>query len=153
MTEHVGMTTAELPLNEVLEARLSCEQLFHRFSACIDRGRATEAIDLFTDDGVVEIGGRTFNGRAEVLEFLTAREAHADRQTRHLGANFDFRMTGPDGAQASALVVVFATAGDAPSTAPQIVSDCELTFRRDPETGWRVASRRHRRFAAAPATT
>ncbi len=133
-----------------LVARNQCEALFHRFSACIDGGRATEAIDLFADEAVLEIGGRELRGREAILGFLEARQARADRVTRHVGGNFVFDQFDDETATASAVIVVYAgQAGHGPGTVPEFISDCELAFARHPSAGWQVTMRRHNRFAEA----
>jgi hypothetical protein len=80
---------------EVL-ARSACERVAHEFTAVVDAGRATEAAVLFDDDALLEVGGRSYSGRAEIAAFLAAREAQAGRRTRHLTANFSFRLESPD---------------------------------------------------------
>lgn len=135
--------------SEHLAARAACEALFHDVHGLIDDGRASEAIDRFTDDAVFEVRGTRYEGRIDILRFLTDREAMADRHTRHAGANFRFRRTGDAAAEASALLIVFVGEGPGPHAAvPEAVTDCEMTFRWTPAAGWRLSSRLHRRFAA-----
>jgi SnoaL-like domain len=134
---------------EVL-ARSACEHVFQRFTGAVDAGRATEAIALFDEDAVLELGGRTYSGRAEITAFLAAREAQVDRRTRHLTANFSFRLVGPDRGEAQALLVIFTAGDDEPPTpVPVAVSDCMVDFQRHPKAGWLMSARRHRRFAPA----
>jgi hypothetical protein len=129
-----------------MSAREACEALFLRFTACIDDGRATEALDVFAPNAVLEVGGRRYIGRGEILEFLRRRQERTDRHTRHLGTNFTLTTIDEDTAEARASLVVFADA----STMPDAVSDCTLRFVRHPTAGWQTALRRHVRFASAP---
>jgi hypothetical protein len=136
--------------DEVLRARLACENLFQGFAECIDSGRATAALELFAPDAVLEARGATYEGHDSILEFLAAREARTERHSRHVGVNFSFRLTGEASAEASALMILFGGDGDiAPSTVPEAIVDCELTFGHDADGAWRVFSRRHRPFAIA----
>lgn len=134
---------------DFLQARTTCEALFHDVHGLIDDGRATEAIDLFVDDAVFEVRGDRYTGRSEILRFLAHRQGLVDRRTRHAGTNFRFQRTTPTTARASALLIVFIAEGDAaPSALPEAVTDCEMTFRWTFAAGWRLASRVHRRFAS-----
>jgi hypothetical protein len=133
-------------VGQALSAHDACEALFQRLGACIDDGRATDALGVFADDGVFEVGGRRYTGRAEILDHLRRRQERTDRDTRHLGANFALTRVDGDSAEARALLLVFANA----STTPEVVSDCTLRFVRHPTAGWQTALRRHVRFATAP---
>lgn len=136
---------------DALHAQAMCEDVFHAFHSLIDEGRASEAITLFTEDGTLEVRGRRYEGRDAILGFLAEREARADRRTRHAGTNFRFRPKGADRADAVALLIVFAVDDRSPPpSAPEAVSDCEMTFRRDDNGRWRMSSRRHVRFAPDP---
>jgi hypothetical protein len=64
-----------------------CRTRVAGYHLAIDRGQATPGIDAFTDDAVFEIRGEQLQGRGEILDFLTRREALADRQTVHLIGN------------------------------------------------------------------
>jgi hypothetical protein len=135
--------------HEAMRARQACEALFHAFHGLIDDGRARAAIDLFVDEAVFELRGEEHRGRDAILRFLTAREARADRRTRHAGTNFRFRLTSENTATASALLIVFAAHDDeTPPARPEAVTDCEMAFRHSPAIGWRITERRHRRFAS-----
>ena len=78
MSARVHPASAELcERAEVLEVIY----LFHRH---IDRGQATNALDLVADDADFTIRGERMRGRAEVGEFLARREQQTDRRTLHL---------------------------------------------------------------------
>jgi hypothetical protein len=64
-----------------------CRALVVGYHSDIDSGRATAAIIAFADDAEFEAHGRIYRGRAEILGFLSAREADTARQTAHVIAN------------------------------------------------------------------
>ncbi|MFI8893515.1 nuclear transport factor 2 family protein [Streptomyces paradoxus] len=64
-----------------------CRALLVGYHRDIDSGRATAGIGAFADDAEFEAHGRVFRGRAEILDFLSAREANTGRQTVHVLAN------------------------------------------------------------------
>ena len=57
---------------------------YHR---AIDSGRASAAISAFADHATFEVRGHVHSGHAEILAFLTAREADTGRHTVHVLAN------------------------------------------------------------------
>lgn len=65
----------------------SCRAVVAGYHREIDSGRATAGIGAFDEHAEFEAHGRTYRGRAEILEFLTAREANTGRQTVHVLAN------------------------------------------------------------------
>jgi len=74
------MTVAELI------ARESIRDTIARYGHCADTGRFDEMVQLFTEDGVLEIDGRGANrGRAAILSFLTQT-----KQTLQAGAERPF---------------------------------------------------------------
>jgi hypothetical protein len=144
------IVTEPISLSAEVPASSACERVAHEFTAVVDAGRATEAAVLFDEDAVLEVGGRTYSGRAEIAAFLAAREAQASRRTRHLIANFSFRLESSDRGEAPALLVIFVGDDDEPpNPAPAAVSDCSAAFRHHPEAGWLMTARRDRRFASA----
>jgi hypothetical protein len=64
-----------------------CRALVIGYHRDIDSGRATAGISAFADGAEFEARGRVFRGRAEILGFLSAREADTRRQTVHVIAN------------------------------------------------------------------
>lgn len=61
------MTTADLIAREGIRDTIA------RYAHCGDSGRFQEMVELFAEDGVLEIDGREPNrGRAAILEFLGA---------------------------------------------------------------------------------
>ncbi|MBI1817075.1 MAG: nuclear transport factor 2 family protein [Deltaproteobacteria bacterium] len=56
-----------------LSAREGIRDTLARYAHCADSGRFAELVELFTEDGVLEIDGRApLAGRAAILTFLTS---------------------------------------------------------------------------------
>ena len=135
-----------------LSARAACEELFLDFHRLVDEGRAGEALALFADEPEprFEVRGRVYAGTQALAGFLDARQRDTSRQTRHLASNFRFVLLDDDRARASANLTLFHRGGDSASgLALEAVVDCELEFVRTSTDEWRIASRRHSRFATA----
>jgi hypothetical protein len=64
-----------------------CWALLAGYHRDIDTGRATAGIGAFADNAEFEAHGRVFRGRAEILGFLSARQADTGRRTVHVIAN------------------------------------------------------------------
>jgi nuclear transport factor 2 (NTF2) superfamily protein len=73
-----------------------CRAVLIRFLAAIDHGRATDALNLFTEDASLTARGEKLQGREAISRFLGQREAETDRQTTHVIAN---ETAGPAGDQ------------------------------------------------------
>src|SRR5262245_39691102 len=55
-----------------LTARELIRDTLARYAHCADGGRFAEMVELFTEDGVLEIDGlEALNGRQAILQFLT----------------------------------------------------------------------------------
>jgi hypothetical protein len=54
------------------------ERLFLELTARIDTGHASDGVELFTPDAVLEVGGRSYCGHDEIAGFLALREARSD---------------------------------------------------------------------------
>lgn len=63
------------------------EALLAQWARCIDTGRASEAIDLFTEDAEQRMPSGTATGRAAIGAGLARRQAMQSRTTRHLVSN------------------------------------------------------------------
>jgi hypothetical protein len=54
------------------------ERLFLEPTARIDTGHASDAVELFIPEAVLEVGGRSSCGHDEIAGFLALREARSD---------------------------------------------------------------------------
>jgi hypothetical protein len=123
-----------------LGAELACHDLIHTFAHHIDRGAATEAVDLFTDDAEIGLAEQLVKGRAEIARALAAREADASRRTCHQVTNIMFQQTGPDTASAHSLLCLFVLDGQQEPTV-RAISKLDDQFARDSAGQWRFSRR------------
>jgi hypothetical protein len=123
-----------------LDAELACHDLIHAFADRIDRGAATEAIDLFTDDAEVGTAEHRAKGRNEIAPMLASREADASRRTCHQVTNIMFQQTGPDTASAHSLLCLFVLDGQQEPTV-RAISRLDDQFARDAAGQWRFSRR------------
>lgn len=75
----------ELTMPESDAAR--CRAVLIRFLAAIDDGRATDGLNLFTEDASLTARGERLQGREAIGRFLAQGEAETERQTAHVIAN------------------------------------------------------------------
>jgi hypothetical protein len=125
---------------EQLGAELACHDLMHAFAYHIDRGAATEAINLFTNDAEVGNAEQRAKGRNEIARMLAAREADASRRTCHQVTNIMFQQTDPDTASAHSLLCLFVLDGQQEPTV-RAISRLEDQFARDAAGQWRFSRR------------
>jgi ketosteroid isomerase-like protein len=123
-----------------LGAELACHDLIHAFADHIDRGAATEAIDLFTDDAEAGNAEQRAKGRNEIARALAAREADASRRTCHQVTNIMFQQTGPNTATAHSLLCLFVLDGQQELTI-RAISRLDDQFARDSAGQWRFSRR------------
>jgi len=123
-----------------LGAELACHDLIHAFADHIDKGAATEAIDLFTDDAEIGNAEHRAKGRNEIAPMLAAREADASRRTCHQVTNIMFQQTGPDTASAHSLLCLFVLDGQQAPTV-RAISRLDDQFARDAAGQWRFSRR------------
>ena len=123
-----------------LGAELACHNLIHAFAHHIDRGAATEAIDLFTDDAEIGNAEHRAKGRNEIAPMLAAREADASRRTCHQVTNIMFQQTGPNTASAHSLLCLFVLDGQQ-ELAARAISRLDDQFARDAAGQWRFSRR------------
>ena len=76
----------------------SIEALFSEFAWCADRGLGAQMAELFTESGVLAIGGKEFQGHLQIGQ-VCAQRAQPPRQTRHSWSSL--RVVKTDGKVAS----------------------------------------------------
>ena len=139
------MTEAE----ELLIER-ACEKLVARYTHWIDFGEAERVAELFAVDAVWEAEPDIrFAGRDQVRAMLGARQAMAQRRSRHVCTNLCIDVVDADHATGLVYLSLFrhdfpgADAPDlvAPMGPPVAVGQYRARFVRTAE-GWRFASRR-----------
>jgi hypothetical protein len=86
-----------------LVARESIRDLVARYNANGDAGRFAEVLECFAPDAVMEIDGRTYRGRSEILSIFTEANAAVVRwpeplAMRHHTSTLQIDLAGPSGA-------------------------------------------------------
>jgi len=67
-----------------LTARERIRDTLMRYAHCADSGRFTELVELFTDDGVLEIDGHdALRGRQAITQFLTGTKSSLGATLEH----------------------------------------------------------------------
>jgi hypothetical protein len=133
---HVGIERTP----QQLGAELACHDLIHAFVHHIDKGAATEAINLFTDDAEIGNAEQLAKGRDEIARALAAREADASRRTCHQVTNIMFQQTGPNTASAHSLLCLFVL-DDLQQPIIRAISKLDDQFARDSAGQWRFSRR------------
>jgi len=88
-----------------LAAREQIRDTIARYAHCVDGGRFDELVDLFADDGVLEVEGeRAHRGRDAIRDFVTGtgRDLAAGTgapRIRHHTSNVVIEVNGPDRAR------------------------------------------------------
>lgn len=121
------------------DAAAECHRVLVDFLAAIDRGRATEALELFTPDASFAARGKQLHGRDEIASFLAAREADRERHTAHLIANAVVRRATRGELELTALVFLHERRPDGRYEIERVLDTVQV-FRRT-DTGWRICRR------------
>lgn len=121
------------------ESLRACHDTLVAFFTAIDRGRASSAIDCFTDDATMNARGQQLNGRGEIAASLAEREADTERRTVHVLTNETSRQN-PDGTvELDALLVLLVSDATGAYAIDRVLITTQ-SLRRTPD-GWKIASR------------
>ncbi|HWA60390.1 MAG TPA: nuclear transport factor 2 family protein [Caulobacteraceae bacterium] len=129
-----------------LEVREACERLALDYSFLADSGRMEEWSRLFADDGELVLFGQTYRGPAAILAAVSAGPRAPGAFTVHAVANHRIDVLGPDRAEATAAIIVYAgerkdgAPAAVPRIAPLMVGTYHDAYRRT-ASGWRFARR------------
>jgi hypothetical protein len=118
-------------------AQVACTRLLERFHASVDAGKATQGIEVFAPDAVIDMPTATAHGADEIARVLSGREAAATRVTVHAIMSFDFTLRSSREAAARGALVVYAGAPGDVDGLPE-VTRYAAGFRRG-DDGWRIA--------------
>jgi len=132
-------TASGSPATAKDDAVSACRGVLIDFLAAIDRGRATDALDLFTSDASFAARGSQLHGREAIAAFLADREAQTHRHTVHVVANDTVRERTDEQLTLTALLLLYERAGDGSFELDRVLNTTQ-TFRRGPD-GWRIAHR------------
>jgi hypothetical protein len=120
------------------DARAACRQLLERLYAGVDAGRATDGLEVFAPDALMDMPSGAARGAEQIARALSAREAQTTRVTVHAIASFDFRLTSQREAAASGSLVVYAGAPGDLDRVPEALTRYAAEFHRG-DDGWRTA--------------
>ncbi len=116
-----------------------CHAVLVDFLDAVDRGMATQALDLFTPDASFDARGQQLHGHEQIRRFLTAREADHDRHTAHLIANEVVRRCTDDQLELTALLLLHERGADGRYHVERVLDTVQV-FRRT-DNGWRIHHR------------
>lgn len=121
------------------EPAAQCHAVLVDFLAAIDRGVATQALELFTPDASFDARGQRLHGHDQIRRFLVAREADSDRHTAHLIANEVVRRCTDDELELTALLLLHERRADGRYHVERVLDTVQV-FRRT-DDGWRIQHR------------
>lgn len=134
-----------------------CE-LLTEYWARVDRLSAKPVADLYTLDGVMQIGALHKSGQLEIAQFFDERneaEIQKQRSTRHALSNVRVEWVNAGRVIVLSLVVAYAAIGEFPQagvTAPATIADFSDICTRDADGDWKIESKKARiLFAGAGA--
>lgn len=134
------MTVQDVGIRTVAEVA-AARAVVVAYHAAIDRGRASTASPLFTEDAYFEVKGKGLRGRDEIAEFLRTREAQTDRHTVHLITSERVERADADEVELSSFVLLYLR-GVGGYTLDRVL-DTRHVLRRT-TAGWLVAHRTSR---------
>jgi hypothetical protein len=125
--------------------------LVARFAWLVDREAGVGVQELFTENGVYEMGAAKLEGRDVIARFYVQRHA-GDRVSRHVFSNVTIESIEDGVAHARSLLTLFAADGPGPHEArPTLVADYDDELVWDDASGeWRFAIRRVTPVFGAP---
>ncbi|MDV3128204.1 nuclear transport factor 2 family protein [Mycobacterium sp. 21AC1] len=129
----------------VAQARAACLDVVTRFFRLVDSGQAAQALKLFTPDGLLIAGGKTFRG-ATLAEVVDGRGPDGV-QRRHFPVETSFRLVSADIAEVETLLQVLEL-GPQRSGVPVAHTLVHDIFVRDESSSWRIYRRVVRILAA-----
>lgn len=92
---HVGLSP---------EDYIEISQLYSFYPRDVDPGSVRNADWMFTDDGVADMGGRKFTGRAQLKEFYAGVPKNQHHGVRHFNSSYVIVGT-PEGARGSSYMM------------------------------------------------
>ena len=119
---------------------LAIQRLLSDFAWHADRGEADLLSLLFTEDGVLHVGGKDLCGRTRIADDCRQRFLTAGRKTRHVWSNLRVDGEGQAGARATAMQLTFEQT-DASDKTELKVNDIADVLSKDAAGTWRFARR------------
>jgi hypothetical protein len=119
--------------------RLACLNLVHAYNNCIDTGHSDRVPELFTDDGVLDVG-RAVTGIDAIRSVMKARALNTERRTTHVTSNVQFTEVEPRTAATTSVLLLFVLNAEEP-LAPAAIIRCNDRFLRLDTGEWRFTRR------------
>jgi len=128
-----------------LEVAYACKRLTVEYCQLVDHGEAAKTAELFTQDGVLDLGRGEWRGRDAIREAMAARDAMKTRISRHICDNFLITSFAEDRVTATTYLSLYRAdvqPGDLVGEAAGLAALGEYNnvFVRTDE-GWRIARR------------
>lgn len=120
--------------------RAEVEALLAAWAHCIDSGRATEAIALFTEDAEQTLPSGTSKGVGAIRTGLERRQALTARTTRHLVSNLLLQPQDGERLQGRWVLTLFRSDQAERPAVLQLVADVEDVYAQV-DGRWKVARR------------
>ena len=119
------------------------EHLVHEHGWLIDHGQASQVVDLYADDGRVLGIGPDKIGRAAIAVWADARQAMADRRSRHVQTNLRLARASDGTIHGTVLLTLYRHDGPgAGSPVPLLIGEYADIYVEQPAGTWRFAERR-----------
>ena len=119
---------------------LAIQRLLSDFAWHADLGEADLLSSLFTEDGVLHVGGRDLRGRGEIAADCHRRFAPPGRKTRHVWSNLRVDGEQEGRARATAVQLTYEQVGEGEKTEVR-VNDMADVLQKCDDGKWRFARR------------
>ena len=128
-----------------LEIAYACERLTVQYCQLIDHGQAARTADLFSPNGVLDLGRGEWRGREAIRDGMKARDAMTQRISRHVCNNFLITSMENSRATATTYLSLYRSVVEAGEEVgridgPAVLGEYEDRFIKTDE-GWRIAHR------------
>jgi hypothetical protein len=128
------------PSPEALAARTACLDVLTTFFRLVDSGRASQALELFTEDAEMVLNGVTLSGET-LRAGMTARDTDGIRRL-HLPGEPSFRLLNAGEAETEILLQLFHLGADQDKgPAARTLTHIKDRFVRNEQHVWRLARR------------
>ncbi|WP_433634933.1 nuclear transport factor 2 family protein [Nocardia sp. CA-120079] len=115
-------------------------ELIIEHSWLLDHGRWHDAVELYTDDARMEIGGNVLEGRSALLTWADRRATDKGRRTHHQCTNVRLVPIAEGTVEGSVMLVLHVSIDGAPATV-EFVGEYRDRYRRNPQGHWRFERR------------
>jgi len=137
----LDVQTQDAPAVDRLMAQVACTDVLLKFFACVDEGRAADAVELFTDDAELHNpGSPSLRGLAEIGAVFQKRQQMVDLRTCHSVSNVSFEHVSESSVIGRWLVTLHVLSAPNPLV-PTALNGFADRFERGSDGRWQIASR------------